>query len=286
MTTSKSKETPIDADMAVNRVGLDSRTACRAACACVLVGLLALSSMKPVLAADDAQSGGWKVTLGAGAVILPKFPGSRATRSDGAPMIDVQYGRFFLGPRGLGAYLYEDRHLKLGAILKRDFRDPRVTIDDPRLHGLGNINATVWGGMFASYTLGWFTLDGDVRYDLENHHNHEGMIASLKATARYRPLPRLTMTAGPEVTFGNQEYMQTFFGIDALQSLSSGYSVYRPKAGVAYVGLTLGVTYQLTSHWKVAAQADAQKLQGDAARSVIVEKKNQNVFAVFAAYTF
>jgi outer membrane protein len=59
------------------------------------------------------------------------------------------------------------------------------------------------------------------------------MLATLEAVARYNPLQRLTLTAGPGVTFANRTYMQTFFGIDALQSQRSGYVQFAPRAGVA-----------------------------------------------------
>jgi outer membrane protein len=151
---------------------------------------------------------------------------------------------------------------------------------------LGDINGTIRGGGFASYTLDWFTLRGGAYYDLEDHHNHEGLLASLEATARYSPLARLTLTAGPGVTFANQRYMQTFFGIDALQASRSGYAQYTPQGGVALVGFSLGAGYELTSHWNIGAHVAAERLQGDAGRSPIVENKNQNVYAVFAVYKF
>jgi outer membrane protein len=209
-------------------------------------------------------------------------------------MVSVRYGRFFIGgvpgggtPAGLGAYLYEDSHFKLGATLSADIIQPRKESYDSRhLRGLGDINGTVRGGAFASYTLGWFTLHGNALYDLEDHHNHEGLLASLEATARYSPLPRLTLTAGPGVTFGNQRYMQTFFGIDALQAQRSSYAQYTPKGGVALVGFSVGAGYELTSHWSVGAHVAAERLQGDAGRSPIVENKNQNVYAMFAFYRF
>lgn len=286
MDPSTSKEILIGRDTAVNRRGSDSRAAFRAACACVLAGLSAISIMKPALADDDARSSGWNVALGTGVASLPKYPGSRARRVEALPALTVSYGRFFINPDGLGTYLEDGTHWKLGVVLNGDPKTQRVVIDDPRLHGLGNINGTVRAGLLASYTLGWFTLDGNVSYDLEDHHNHQGGEATLKAIARYSPLPRLTLTGGPEVTFANQRYMQTFFGIDALQSLRSGYSEYKPKSGIAYAGVSLGLTYELTSHWSLTADANARRLGGDAARSVIVEKKNQSVFAFFAAYTF
>jgi len=262
----------------------------------VVLGLAVMSTVRNVSAAEDnaVERSNWDVALGAGVVSLPKYPGSRARRVEPLPLISVRYRRFFIGgvlgagtPAGLGVYLLEDKHLQLGAALSGDVIKPRQeSYDSQHLRGLGDINGTFRGSVFASYTLDWFTLRGNVSYDLQNSHNHEGTLASLEAVARYSPTPQLSLTAGPTVTFGNQTYMQTFFGIDALQSQRSGYAEYTPKAGVALVGLSVGAGYRLTSQWTLNARVAAQRLQGDAARSVIVEKKDQNVYALFASYRF
>jgi len=260
------------------------------------LGLAVMSPVRDACSAEEnaAEGSDWHVALGAGAVSLPKYPGSRARRAEPMPLISVRYKRFFIGgvpgagtPAGLGVYLLEDNHLQLGVALSGDVIKPRQeSYDSQHLRGLGDINGTFRGSVFGGYTLDWFTLRGNVSYDLQNSHNHEGMLASLEAVARYNPTPRLSLTAGPTVTFGNQTYMQTFFGIDALQSQRSGYAEFTPKGGVALIGLSVGAGYRLTSHWTVSAHVAAQRLQGDAARSVIVENKSQNVYAIFGSYRF
>ena len=256
--------------------------------------ILSFTLALPMSAALAAEGDAWSITLGAGVASLPKYPGRSAKRVEPIPMIGIRYDRFFIGgvagggtPAGLGAYLYEDNHWKVGLSLGGDIIKPRKESDDSRhLRGLGDINSTIRGGGFASYTLGWFTLRGSALYDLEDHHNHEGLLGSIEAIARYSPLARLTLTAGPGVTFGNQRYMQTFFGINALQSERSAYAPYTPKGGVALVGFSVGAEYELTSHWSLGARAAAERLQGDTGRSPIVENKNQNVYAMFAFYRF
>jgi MipA family protein len=255
------------------------------------LGLTLILPMTSALADEDQ---GWDIALGGGVASLPRYPGSNLRRTEAIPLISVQYGRFFVGgvpgsgtPAGLGAYLYEDQHLRFGVALSGDVIQPRKESDDRKnLHGLGNINGTVRGGMFATYTLDWFSLRGSALYDLEDHHNHEGLLATLEAIARYSPLARLTLTAGPSVTFANQRYMQTFFGIDANQAARSGYAEYILKGGVPLAGVSVGVEYELTSHWSLGARAALERLQGDAAKSPIVESKNQNVYGLFTLYRF
>ena len=263
-------------------------------CRAKVLGILAVGGALSAGPALGAEGDAWDIALGAGVVSLPKYPGSRARRTEPLPLISLQYGRFFIGgvpgtgtPAGIGLYVYDDSHWKLGAAVSGDIIKPRKESDDSRhLRGLGDINGTVRGNVFASYTLEWFTLRGSASYDLQDHHNREGLLGSIEAVARYSPLTKLTLSAGPSVTFGNRRYMQTFFGIDALQSQRSGYAEFAPEGGMTSAGISLGAGYSLSNHWIFAAHVALQRLQGDAARSVIVENKNQNVYAVFTSYNF
>jgi hypothetical protein len=53
-----------------------------------------------------------------------------------------------------------------GLAVSGDVIKPRKESDDAHLRGLGDIDSTVRGGAFASYTLDWFTLRGSVLSDL------------------------------------------------------------------------------------------------------------------------
>lgn len=232
-----------------------------------------------------------QVTLGAGVVSLPEYPGSENDQIQALPLLSLRYGRFFFGgvpgnpsPAGLGAYLYEDESWSVGAIVSGDVIDPRQESDDPRLRGLGDIDSTARAGMFASYKIGWLTLRASALSDIGG--NEQGTIASFDAEATYRPIPRLVLSAGPGVRWTNDEYAQTFFGIDADQAASSSFTEYTAGGGANLVRFSVGAQYQLTQHWGLGARASAGRLEGDAADSPIVEDKNQNSYALFVSYRF
>jgi outer membrane protein len=254
-----------------------------ASLACVLA-----SPMSAVHADEDRN---WNVTLGAGVANLPEYAGSDDTKTRALPLVSVRYGRFFIGgvpgagtPAGLGAYLHESNRWSLGIAVSGDVTKPREESDDPHLRGLGDIDSTVRGGVFASYTLNWFTLRGSVLSDIGG--NDQGTLVSLDAEARYSPSDRLTFSAGPGLTWANEEYTQTFFGVDVEQAANSGFAEYTPEAGIALVRLSFGANYRLTSHWNLGARLSAARLDGDAGDSAVVEDKNQNTYALFVTYRF
>jgi MipA family protein len=240
--------------------------------------------------APDPLSDTWKFTLGGGVINSVRYPGSRYDFTRGLPLLSVSYDRFFFGavpgggtPAGAGAYLLRTEHWAIGLNIGGDFRKPRRATDDPILRGWGDIPGTARGGMFVSYTRDWLSVRGSIS-DALGHH--EGVLASLAAEAKYHPTQRLTLSIGPEVTWVNDQYAMTFFGIDAAQSEIAGIAPYRAKSGINTVAGSAGATYMLTDHWSLGAHVTYGKLQGDAADSPVTTDKTQRTYAAFISFRF
>jgi outer membrane protein len=241
--------------------------------------------------APDPFSDKWKFTVGGGGVNGARYPGSRYKFTRGLPLVSVSYGRFFIGavpgggaPAGAGAYLLHTEHWAIGLDIGGDARKPRRATDDPILRGWGDIKGTVRGGMFASYTREWLSVRGSISDDLGGHH--EGVVASFGVEAKYHATERLTLSIGPEVTWVNDQYAKTFFGIDAAQSAIAGVAPYRAGSGINTVGGSAGGTYMLTDHWSLGAHVSYGKLQGDAANSPVTTNKTQPMYGAFVMYRF
>lgn len=275
----------------------------RPVCLGRLVALSAIFSAFPVFAqtsttpaaiastAAAVTDDGWRYSLGVGVFETPKYPGASTSRFQPAPLVGIGYGRFFFGsvadanvPFGLGAYLYRDNHFRLGVALSYDLVKPREESDDAHLRGLPDIDRTAHATLFASYNLDWLSVVGAVSQDVAG--KHEGTSASLDLLGKYSPISRLTLTAGPGVTWGSSQYNQTFFGVSAEDSARSGLPAYSPGSGIASVRLTAGVSYSLDKHWNLGARVVASRLPGAVGNSPIVEKKTQMTYGAFANYAF
>jgi outer membrane protein len=255
--------------------------------------LLALATLCTSALAQETPGGAdsWKFSAGLGLMSHSKYPGSSGTETAVLPMLSAHYGRYFIGavpgagvPAGVGAYLVQDPHLRVGVGLGLNLDKPRKTEDIPRLNGTGDIDGTALGTVFASYSDSWWKVGGNVLTDLGG--NNHGTRISVDLEGKYSPMDRLTLTAGPSLTWADAKYTQTFFGIDAAQSAASGLASYTAKAGLNKVSFNVGANYQLTQQWGLGARFSATSLRGDAATSPITEKKSQNSFGVFANYRF
>jgi outer membrane protein len=254
---------------------------------------LALAGATNATAAEEEpKKGPWEITLGAGVANLPEYIGSDEYETRGLPVVSVRYKRFFLGgapgsgsPAGIGAHLYEGESFRLGAVVSVDATKPREESDDESLRGLGDIDAAVRAGLFSSYRIAsWLTLRASAMTDVSD--KQQGTTANIDVEFSYRPTARLTLSGGPGVTWADEDYMQTFFGITDEQAARSGLAAYTPEASVSVVRLSFGAQYQFTGPWFAGARITAAQLQDDATASSIVKDKNQSLYALYFGYRF
>jgi MipA family protein len=259
----------------------------------LLTGALALLSASLALAEEPAAPAddSWQFTAGLGVGSIPKYPGSAEHKVRAFPVLAANRGRYFIGgvpgagvPAGIGAFIITDPHWRVGLGIGGDLEKPRKESDADRLRGLGDIDGTVLGAVFASYSDGWFTARGNVVGDIGG--KHQGGRLSFDVEGKYSPAPGLTLSAGPGVTWASRSAMQTYFGIDGQQAARSGRAVYTPRSGIESVGFTVGADYQIDKQWGIGTRVSARSLQRDAADSPITEKKAQNSVVVFTAYRF
>jgi outer membrane protein len=242
---------------------------------------------------EGRPAGNWNVTLGVVTVDSEKFPGSSSRKLHVYPLGEIVYkDRFFFKGdpipgatiRGLGAYLFKNEHWAITASLAPDFTERREQ-DDVRLRGLGNVAVTIRAALAASYSRDWWRITGALTQDLSKNKK-EGVKGGFDFVGTWHATERLTLDAGPGVTIANGENTRTFFGVTPLQSARSGYAVYDPSGGVQNIRLSVGMNYRISRSWFAGAFASESKLQGDAANSPFVEKKQEFSIGTYIGHHF
>ena len=221
--------------------------------------------------ASTAADSKWKIGVGPGVVITPKYPGSRQLSYIPFPALDISYDdRFFSqGPDVLGVNVLRGPAYHVGAALSFDFQS-RKESDDPRLHGLGDVDGGPKLKLFADYT--WWAFTGSVALyqDIAGHHQGTTVSTDVLASA---PVGGWLFSVGPGFTWANGTYTRTFFGVSDQQSAASGLPAYRTSAGVRDIHMNAMVTYDFSRHWNGSVAATFGRLQHDAANSPITEKR-------------
>lgn len=241
--------------------------------------------------AQSTDEESWRFSVGAGAISTPEYPGSGDQDNRAVPILRIDYGRFFFGnvpglpeSAGIGARLYRNGGLRLGAALTSEFRDIRKESDSPRLSGLGDVEGTQRVALFGVYEIDRFAVRAALAQDIGD--KNLGLVGAVEADVTFMLTPQLSLSVGPVVTFANSEYMGTVYGVTAQQSALSGLPVYQAGSGITSVRLSAMAAYRITPHWTAGLRLTAGRLQGDAADSPIVEDETQNSASLFLLYSF
>lgn len=246
----------------------------------LLAALLTTALATPVFAqtvpaaGDDAI-----VTLGGGGRVAPAWDGAKGYLLSPMPIIGLKFLRSpFTGQptsdTGFGirpTFRY---------VSQREFGPASP------LFGVAKVDAAFEAGLAVDYTDTWFRAFVEVR---QGFGGHTGQFVELGLDGIVHPTRQLTIAAGPRVSFASSEYMRSYFGLSAADSLATGIARYDPKGGYRGAGLGGVATYEIDPHWLVRADAAWTHLGDEAARSPIVKaagNRDQFTVGLGVAYRF
>lgn len=260
----------------------------RRALGCIFMSLVV--GPGPAAAQDAADAIGlfgnrWQV--GGLVFVSPKFEGAKSYDVVGFP---------FVAPAGLGddsviqikgaddvrVRLIQVDRLEFGPLA--GYRFGRDEDDASRLRGLGDIDGGLVVGGFAAYRRGPFAVAASYHHQATG--NDTGGLVRIAAEYISRPYAGLKLTTDVGTNYASDDYMTSFFGVGAPQSLASGLPVYRPSDGFkdVYAGVTAAI--DLDEHWSLMLIGRYAHLIGDAADSPIVESESQLFGGLGVAYKF
>jgi outer membrane protein len=239
--------------------------------------ILGLAGGSTVHAGDNST------LLGAGAYVMPVYPGSGADEVRPVPLVEITvWNRLFIrSSDGAGVYLWHTPSSDAGVSIDADSVH-RYESDDTRLIGLGDVRKTARANVFITGRCA--RLDATVKFSTDIGGEGHGSVIDIEMAKFHSITPALGIRAGIGTTWTNQHYMRTFFGVDAQQSERSGLPTFSPGSGFSTARLFVSARYELRPHWQVSAQTYIGRLLGDAADSPITQKRNSVGGGIFLAY--
>ncbi len=222
----------------------------------------------------------WAVSFGIVGGITPDYEGSDDYEFGFGPDIAFAWRDFiFYKGKSLGANLIKTNNFKAGPIFS--WTAGRDEDDNNRLEGLGDVDSSIEAGGFMSYRTKPMRFQLNVRQDIGS--GHEGALVELSGgTTLPFANPLVFFSVG--ATWASDDYMESFFGIDAGQSAASGLRAYNADAGFKDVNLGLTAGYSITRRWRIGGKLGYKRLVGDAADSPIVDDKNQFLAGISLSY--
>jgi outer membrane protein len=95
--------------------------------------------------------------------------------------------------------------------------------------------------------------------------------ASLAASFTAAPTPRLHLSIGAQINWGDQKFNQKFFGVtpaDAAAATAAGNELqpYHPGSGITNAGIVSTGVYALTGHWGLVGRLGFSEIIGTPAK--------------------
>lgn len=249
----------------------------------VAAGLAAALCLSAGAAPSTAQAQGFAISgeIGFGARVRPQYFGAE------------DYG---IGPRGRGSL----EALTFSPISRgepgvaRDtegfgFRGAfrlvsgRSASDFSDLAGLEDVPFSVELGLGLGYETENARLFADARYGVIGHGAWVGEIGG---DAIYRPSDRLTISAGPRLFFGSDDYANTYFGVTAAEAGASAFNAFDASGGLLSAGFEVQVDQRLNDDWSVRGELEVSRFINDAGSSPITQEADHAILSVTLARRF
>lgn len=226
-----------------------------------------------------------ELKIGVGVATLPKFEGSSDYEIIPLPIIEANYGGiFFLDSfRGLGMNVYNQDGLRIGPILT--FSRGREQNDASYLRGTGDVDWAFETGVFLEYQWQDWTFGWDLRSDTLNT-GHKGAISDINATYFKPFMEKFQFVGGVNLGWGSEDYMQSFFSINAFQSFNSGLAQYTADSGFKDIGANMNVIYLIDDTRSLSFMFNVKELFGDAADSPVVKAGSSTQYFGGAAFVY
>lgn len=270
----------------MNFTEIRSNSAAAAAAAVLLLAAGQASAWEDMA----AEPAGLHGSIGLGVGVKPEYAGARDSETRLRPAVSLFYGdTLFLTGMTAGAHLFRQRTaqglaISAGPLLA--LRGGRKESDSAALAGLGDIDRGLDAGGFVRLRKGNWQARADVRTSVSDGG---GTTVNLSAGRGWRVGEKLHLRASAEASWASADHMNTFYGIDAAQSASSGLRQYRAEAGFKSIGANFMADRAISREWAGFASLRYTRLVGSAADSPIVAdlgSRNQVSATVGIKYRF
>ena len=246
-----------------------------------LILLAALCLMAPAAQAAD-------VSIGGGIGFKPDYEGSEDYEAVPVPFANVQFDNgMFIKLLGLNlrANLIPSTMWRLGPVY--NYRAERDDVDNSAVDDMKKVSDANELGIFGGLDIhNWFV---SLEFMADVGEAHDGWYSKLKGGYNWIISNSWALSMGASMTYADDDYMDTYFGVTADDARRSGLDRYSADSGIKDVGLDLGVNWIINQNWSTMGLASFTRLVDDADDdSPVVDEGDENQFfgAVLVVYTF
>ena len=162
------------------------------------------------------------------------------------------------------------------------YRAKRSSTKDLALTGLSDVGEALELGAGIAYRMENVRAFVDLRYGAIGHN---GIVGETGIDVIVKPTAKLTLSAGPRLSFASKDYMDTYFAVSSADAAASGLAQNTVSGGFKSAGVKANMRYDLTDSWAIEGVTGWDRLIGDAASSPITSLGNRNQLTFGLGFT-
>lgn len=228
-------------------------------------------------------------SFGLGVQNMPRYSGSDNYRWQLVPLLQARDGAVFVdSQKGLGYDLQSANGLylehTLGYTLGRSDHNATWRDGADSLKGMGNIAAA----LNTAIAMGWqmseaVSVEGKATLPFT-----DSLGVNYQASLTIAPLqtPQDILAWQSAALFGDNRYINTFYGVSRQQSERSDFSPYQARGGFYGVQSSLLWQHNISAHWGTLINVDDTWLARTARRSPLVKQPNGLTVTLGMLYIF
>jgi len=215
----------------------------------------------------------WDIRAGAGVMVRPTFDGSDRYRARPLPFVTVNWrDTVTFDQTGLNAQLRrKDYRVGMGLTFDggREEQDTGgiFASGDDRLLGMGDIDFALGIRGFASWQLGPLELGTTVTKFIGDQN--DGILGRANLSMPLLLGPTFRLIPSISVSWADEKYTQTFFGITPLQASRSRFARFDAGSGFQDARAGVNLVYSFHRNWVANFNVGIVHLLGDSADSPI-----------------
>ena len=222
----------------------------------LLVALLTLLLMIPGAQAADFSIGG-------GIGVQPDYEGSSDYELVPVPAGQAKFDNgMYIKLLGLNlrANLIPSKFWRLGPVY--NYRQERDDVENNKVDRMKDISDANELGIFGGIEWeGWYVfleLLGDTG------DAYDGYYSTLKGGYNWVVNEEWVLTFGAFGTYADEDYMETYFGVNGADAARSGLDRYDADEGMKDIGLDFGANWRFAQNWDLRGLLQVKQLVGDA----------------------
>jgi outer membrane scaffolding protein for murein synthesis (MipA/OmpV family) len=139
---------------------------------------------------------------------------------------------------------------------------------------MDKIDAAFEAGVFGGVNINNVLLGLELLADVSDEH--DGYLVQANAGYRWKAMPELTITPGVFLTYADDDYMDTYFGVNAGNRGSSTLDAYEADSGLKDVGVNVVAHYTPWERWGIMGLFSYKSLLNDAKDSPVVDDEGDD----------